>query len=482
MIFNKLFQVIFIILVIFSCKSSTKKRDVITVDSPNTLKFWSQNDISASSEGFLLKNQGSALASKFKVRNFEFTVKLKTTVRAEGIIVFSNPDGVSDKGYTVKINNSDYRDGDPQKTGSLSKIRNNFIRTTADEQWLNLALSVKGDHIKVVVDNKTIIDYVEPSMAVRSAGLTDKMLTKGFLMVKKTSTGGQILIGEMTYLPLEEVLRAENITAAEPDSLMKVIDMLNEKEFPLIDFHCHLKGGLTMDQACQHARDNGYNYGVAANCGLKFPVTSDSTLNDYLDGISKEPVFKAMQCEGREWVTLFSPAAVARFDYIFTDAMTWTDYKGRRLRLWMPLETFVDDEQQFMDMLVGKIEAIMRNEPVDIYVNPTFLPARIAASYDRLWSAERMDRVIKALKDNDVAMEINARYKLPGMAFLRRAKDAGVKFSFGTNNGSNNDLGRLEYCLKAISEIGLTANDMFIPRSAKNKKVMKTGLPSKITG
>jgi hypothetical protein len=290
------------------------------------------------------------------------------------------------------------------------------------------------------------------------------------------------LIGEMTYLPLEEVLRAENITAAEPDSLMKVIDMLNEKEFPLIDFHCHLKGGLTMDQACQHARDNGYNYGVAANCGLKFPVTSDSTLNDYLDGISKEPVFKAMQCEGREWVTLFSPAAVARFDYIFTDAMTWTDYKGRRLRLWMPLETFVDDEQQFMDMLVGKIEAIMRNEPVDIYVNPTFLPARIAASYDRLWSAERMDRVIKALKDNDVAMEINARYKLPGMAFLRRAKDAGVKFSFGTNNGSNNDLGRLEYCLKAISEIGLTANDMFIPRSAKNKKVMKTGLPSKITG
>jgi hypothetical protein len=227
MIFNKLFQVIFIILVIFSCKSSTKKRDVITVDSPNTLKFWSQNDISASSEGFLLKNQGSALASKFKVRNFEFTVKLKTTVRAEGIIVFSNPDGVSDKGYTVKINNSDYRDGDPQKTGSLSKIRNNFIRTTADEQWLNLALSVKGDHIKVVVDNKTIIDYVEPSMAVRSAGLTDKMLTKGFLMVKKTSTGGQILIGEMTYLPLEEVLRAENITAAEPDSLMKVIDMLN---------------------------------------------------------------------------------------------------------------------------------------------------------------------------------------------------------------------------------------------------------------
>jgi histidinol phosphatase-like PHP family hydrolase len=93
-----------------------------------------------------------------------------------------------------------------------------------------------------------------------------------------------------------------------------------------------------------------------------------------------------------------------------------------------------------------------------------------------------MDRVIKALKSNDVALEINARFKLPGIAFIKRAKGAGVKFSFGTNNGSNNDLGRLEYCLKAIKEAGLTADDMFLPRPSKGKKVMKSGLPAKITG
>ena len=141
-----------------------------------------------------------------------------------------------------------------------------------------------------------------------------------------------------------------------------------------------------MDQACQHARDNGYNYGIAANCGLKFPVTNDSTLNAYLNGIAQEPVFKVMQCEGREWVTLFSPQAVSRFDYIFTDAMTWTDHKGRRMRLWMPEETFVDNEQQFMEMLTGKIEAVVSQEPVDIYVNPTFLPASIMHKYDELWT------------------------------------------------------------------------------------------------
>ena len=130
----------------------------------------------------------------------------------------------------------------------------------------------------------------------------------------------------------------------------------------------------------------------------------------------------------------------------------------------------------------SKIESIIGNEPVDIYVNPTFLPAKIAADYDRLWTPERMDRVIKVLKNNDVALEINARYKIPSIAFLKRAKEAGVKYTFGTNNTSSNDLGQLEYCLKAIHELGLTAGDIFLPRPSKDKKVMKSGLPSKITG
>ena len=482
--FTKLLSVIIFSFVLFSCQTGPKKGEVIKVDASNVDKFCSKTDISASGEGFLLKNEKSAISSNFKVRNFEFTAKLKTIAGAEGVLVFAAPDAsVSEKGYAVKINNSDYRVGSPQKTGSLLKIRNNFVRTAADNEWFNVDITVNGSKIKVTVNNKIISEYEEPANVQRSGDITGRVLSNGFITIRKTNGEGEILVGEMTILPLEDNLKTDIVTYNnEPDSIMKVVDLLNQQEFPLIDYHGHLKGGLTMDQACQHARDNGYNYGIAANCGLKFPVTSDSTLNAYLDGISNEPVFKVMQCEGREWVTLFTPAAVARFDYIFTDAMTWTDNKGRRLRLWIPEETFVEDEQEFMDMLVGKIEAIMANEPVDIYVNPSFLPAKIAADYDRLWTPERMDRVVNVLKNNDVALEINARYKIPSIAFLKRAKAAGVKFTFGTNNTTNTDLGRLEYCLKAISELGLTADDIFLPRSTNDKKVMKSGLPSKITG
>ena len=89
---------------------------------------------------------------------------------------------------------------------------------------------------------------------------------------------------------------------------------------------------------------------------------------------------------------------------------------------------------------------------------------------------------VDELANNDVALEINARFKLPSIAFIKRAKAARVRFTFGTNNGSNSDLGRLEYCLKAINKAGLTADDMFLPRPSKGKKVMKSGLPLKITG
>lgn len=481
--YTKLLPVIIISFVFFSCQTGPQKGAVIKIDASNVSNLGLQTDISASGEGFLLKNQLSAISTNFKVRNFEFNAKLKTTPGTEGVLVFAAPDAsVSKKGYVVKINNSDYRVGSPQKTGSLSKIRNNFIRTATDNEWFNVGVTVNGSKIKVTVNNKIISEYNEPANVQRSADIVGRVLSNGFITIRKTNSEGEILVSEMTIFPLDDATKADNIAVAEPDSIMKVVDLLNQQEFPLIDFHGHLKGGLTMDQACQHARDNGYNYGIAANCGLKFPVTSDSTLNAYLDGISSEPVFKVMQAEGREWVTLFTPGAVARFDYIFTDAMTWTDNKGRRMRLWIPEETFVDDEQDFMDMLVGKIEAVMANEPVDIYVNPSFLPAKIAADYDRLWTPERMDRVVKVLKNNDVALEINARYKIPSIAFLKRAKAAGVKFTFGTNNTTNTDLGRLEYCLKAIKELGLTADDIFLPRSANDKKVMKSGLPSKITG
>jgi histidinol phosphatase-like PHP family hydrolase len=121
-------------------------------------------------------------------------------------------------------------------------------------------------------------------------------------------------------------------------------------------------------------------------------------------------------------------------------------------------------------MLINRIVGILNHEPIDIYVNPTFLPEVIAAEYDTLWTKERMQTVVDAAMKNNVAIEINARYRLPSPSFIKLAKQAGVKFSFGTNNGDRR-VGDLDYCLAMVKECGLTAKDMFMPKPDGKKPV-----------
>jgi hypothetical protein len=469
---------------VISCAKSLSDGAMPPAGRQSITKYWDVKEAGVQGNTITLVKKNTRITSRASLKNFVVNLHLKTTAGGEGILVFHTPRGGKnpDKGYKVVINNSDYRLGGPQKTGSLSLIRNNFVRTAADDAWFDLQVSVRANHISVTVNHKLVGEYIEPVKPKRISGLGGMVLSEGYLVLQKTSDDGEIAADRIDIEALSDDLPRETPDPSTVDETGEALNLLNQMGFPLIDFHGHLKGGLTVDQVTHHGRLAGYNYGISPNCGLNFPVTNDSSLHAYYNNLAPEPVFKAMQCEGREWVTLFTPAEISRFDYIFTDAMTWTDNKGRRMRLWIPAETFVDDEQQFMEMLVGKIEAILNNEPVDIHVNPTYLPAVISADYDKLWTPERMDRVIKALKDNDVALEINARFKIPSLAFIKRARAAGIKFTLGTNNADNTDLNRLEYCLRIIHEAGLTPQDIFLPRPSGDKKVLKKGLPAKITG
>ncbi len=465
-----------------ACTPGIKKGEKVLITGESASRYWEMQDVELAKDTLVLKKPGAKLTSRFTAKNFILTADLLTTPGAEAKLGFHTSADNKNQGYSVVINNSDYRSGNPQKTGSLSLIRNNFVRTARDEQWFNLKIEVRANHIIVAVNDKIVSEYFQPDEPQRIDGFENMILSEGGVILQKSGENGQVLVGNIFCEELGKDLQSETDTVFLNDTTGEMLTLLNQQGFPVIDFHGHLKGGLTVEQISRHGRMNGYNYGIAPNCGLNFPVTNDSSLLAYYAEFEREPVFKAMQCEGREWITLFTPETIAKYDYIFTDAMTWTDHKGRRMRLWIPEETFVDDEQKFMDMLVSKIEAVISQEPVDIHVNPTYLPESIADQYDRLWTPERMDRVIKVLVDHDVALEINSRFKIPSVAFVKRAKAAGVKFTFGTNNAGNNDLGRLEYSLQVMKEVGLTSEDMFLPRPSGDKKVMKKGLPDKITG
>ena len=241
----------------------------------------------------------------------------------------------------------------------------------------------------------------------------------------------------------------------------------NNESFPVTDLHIHIKGNMNIEDAVKKSIDEKIDYGIAVNCGLGFPIHADNQIDSVLLTFKDYPQFYlAMQAEGREWVNIFSKESREKFDYVFTDAMTFTDEKGRRNRIWMKNETWIDDEEQFMDYLVKTLVTILNTEPIDVYVNSTFLPDQMADRYDKFWTAERMDKVIKAAKDNNIAIEINNRYMIPSAVFIKRAKSAGVKFTVGTNNADENFSGT-EYANKMIRECKLTQDDFFLPVKKK---------------
>jgi hypothetical protein len=300
-------------------------------------------------------------------------------------------------------------------------------------------------------------------------GSRSRRLSHGTFALQGHDPGSEVRFRNLRVRRLPDDV-ADDAEADPFDPVAETLLRLGGENFPLIDFHTHLKGGLTLEQTLEHMRRTGINHGIAVNGGIGFPITDDAGIEAFRKSMQGAPCFIGLQAEGREWPTLFSKEAIARFDYVFTDAMTIIDHRGKRARLWMKDEVDIPDKQAFMDHLVDTIVGILDHEPIDIYANPTYLPEAIAAEYDTLWTPERMDRVIAAAVRNGVAIEISSGLRIPSLAFLKRARAAGVKFTMGTNNGGPN-LGRLEYSLQMVVALGLTWKDMWMPKPDGQKPV-----------
>jgi hypothetical protein len=440
--------------------------------APQSPNSWKIEDGLLVTDGPLSHLYYDGAVQNHNFRNFEFTADIKTTPGSNsGIYIHTalQNSGFPSKGYECQVCNPDpnARPGsyaEHKLTGSLYSISNVWKSPVKDNEWFNYRIAVQGKTIRIYVNDNLMVDYTENQDAYRPADKKERLLSSGTFALQCHNAGSIVYFKNIKVKPLPDDLPTPGTPTDDAQYNARLI-RLGNGNFPLMDLHVHLKGDLTMEKALANARKYGFTYGIAVNCGLKMGYENDEQVDKFLASYKKPPeTYLAMQAEGREWLTMFSKETIAKFDYVFTDSMTWTNDNGKRMRLWIKEETEVGDPQNFMDQLVDRIEKIMKNEPINIYVNPTYLPDQISARYDELWTIERMDRVIKALVDNKIAMEINDRDKIPSAAFIKRAKAAGVKFTFGTNNTGAGDLGKLQYCIQMVEECNLRLEDMWIPK------------------
>lgn len=417
-------------------------------------------------------------------RNFELKYEVKAGEKANSGVYFHTAyqaEGFPTQGFEVQVHNArsgekDYREN--KLTGSLYGIRNVYKALVKDNEWAAVHVLVRGKRVQVRLNGTLVVDYLEPENPVANPAKPGRRLGQGTFALQGHDPKSKVWFREIMVRVLPDTAPAADTQVIKFDDYDAQVVKLGQENYPVVNFHVHLKGGLTLPEALAESRRSGVFYGVAVNCGVGFGVTNDTGIVEYLESMKGQPVFVGMQAEGREWVKMFSPEAVAKFDYVFTDSMTWTDNAGKRMRLWIKEEVGeIADKQAFMDLLVDRAVGILSREPVDIYVNPTFLPDSIAAEYDQLWTPARMQKVVDAAAKGGVAIEINARYKLPSAAFIKLAKAAGCKFTFGTNNGGR-EVGKLDYCFEMVKACGLKWQDMWVPKADGQKPVQVKGLPA----
>ena len=439
----------------------------VRYDKPTPLNHFHAADGEELTGDLLKIAEGKTWFAGGNYKNFTLTGEAFTETDAEAAIRFHS-DGES--GYEIIFRNGPI-DG-TRKSGSLTDIRNLYRSLAKDSTWFGFNITVLDKTIRVSINGTEVVCYTEPEHPFRIEGYANRLINRGDIVIRGIKGNVSFRNLSITQLKSDSSVGTDSLLPPVDESTDSVI-RFQQRGFPVIDYHVHLKGNLTKEMAHAMSMNYGINYGVAPNAGeggVGRMLANDKEVYEYYEEVKDMPFLCGVQGEGRKWTSTFSREALGVFDYLFTDAMTIVDHKGRLSRIYRPEEVHFDGvtKEQYMEHLVDQTVKILTNEPADIYANPTYLPDEMNADYDKYWTDERIDKVLDVLEKYEITLEINARYKIPSFDIIRKAKARGIKFTFGTNN-VDADFGKLEYCFEAVEECGLTPDDMWFPSMSIRK-------------
>jgi hypothetical protein len=243
----------------------------------------------------------------------------------------------------------------------------------------------------------------------------------------------------------------------------ELMNRLAQQGITIVDFHVHLRGGMTVDKAVHRQAVTGIRIGVLKNVGRGWPIETDLQLRSLIDSVQGQAVFVGLQVNDRDWMEYHAPELLGRLDFVLADTMIMPmpDDDSPPVKLWLSDQYEIQDPEAWMERYLRHNLRVLA-EPITILANPTYLPPAVEHLYDQLWSDDRMKTVIQAAVQNGVALEINAGSGYPRDRFIRMAKELGAKFTFGTNNFDDLPI-RMDRCLKAVTQYGLTKDDLFLP-------------------
>ena len=245
------------------------------------------------------------------------------------------------------------------------------------------------------------------------------------------------------------------------------------------DLHAHTvmsDGDLPLAEVVRLARERGVSIGIADHISTRNPTHFISDLKgvrSYLDALEGEPVFRSGEfcwCDGF-WKEL-PDEVMERFDYrIGSNHGFWLPDGSVASPWWTSLPAPWNRRSgELMDIMVDNLCDMVRQMPIEIAAHSTLLPpALLELEADVLawWTAEREDRYVEALRESGVALEISNRYRLPHDRILRKAKEAEVRFTLGSDGHRAEQIAHLGWAEATAHRIGVTSDDLFVAEHGK---------------
>lgn len=241
------------------------------------------------------------------------------------------------------------------------------------------------------------------------------------------------------------------------------------------DLHCHTEmsdGALSLEEVVALAAERGVAVGIADHVSTRNRerfVSTEGQLRRYLDALEGAPVFRSAEfCWCDPLFTELPPELMARFDYrigsnhgfALPDGTLGSPWWTSLPRAWR------DRPAEVMELMVRNLCDLVRAMPIEIVAHPTFMPSALLdlqPDVHAWWTEEREDRFVEAVVESGVAVEISNRYRLPHDRFLRKAKQAGARFSLGSDGHTVEQVARLEWATETARRVGITEAELFVP-------------------
>jgi len=249
------------------------------------------------------------------------------------------------------------------------------------------------------------------------------------------------------------------------EKLIMLLEYCKQLDIQVIDFHIHLRGGMTAEKAAIREEKTGIRSGVLENFGRDWPISNNNDLRNFIDSIKNVKVNNpslliGIQVNDRDWFKVIDPELRNRLDYILADTMIMgIDDKGKPQKLWLT-DYKISDPEKWMERYMEHNLQIL-SEPITILANPTYLPKCIEHLYDQLWTEKRMETLISNAVKKNIALEIQATSTFPKLLFFQLAIDMGAKISLGTNNFDEIPL-NMDRWYDVIKQLDLQKENFFL--------------------